>query len=88
VDEFIYQFQSFCQFATKAKPDEITQIQAHPQAWNVTAVLNFLHGVVSKSGIVKYLERDRLGQEQKYVVPGKCAAVFSRASAGPTSSHL
>jgi translation initiation factor 3 subunit L len=74
IDEFIYQFQSWCQFAPKAKPEELAQA---PQAWNVVSVLNFLQALITKSNILKFLERERLGQEQPYVF-------FSRTFASKT----
>jgi len=66
IDEFIYQFQSFCQYRAKlvkkgqsaapAVQDEIHQLKQTHQVWNVHSVLNVLHALVAKSNINKQLE--------------------------------
>ncbi|CAF0710291.1 unnamed protein product [Brachionus calyciflorus] len=66
IDEFIYQFQSFCQYrakqvkkGTNAPPNVVEEIQMLKQnidVWNVHSVLNVLHSLVSKSNINKQLE--------------------------------
>jgi len=66
IDEFIYQFQSFCQYRAKLVKkgqnapinivDEIQQLKANHDVWNVHSVLNVLHALVSKSNINKQLE--------------------------------
>lgn len=59
IDEFIYQFQSFCQFRSKLNSkhtNEIAQIQENPKVWNVHSVLNVLHSLVDKSNINCQLE--------------------------------
>lgn len=66
IDEFIYQFQSFCQYRAKlvkkgqnAPPniqEEIAQIKKSHDIWNVHSVLNVLHALVAKSNINKQLE--------------------------------
>jgi len=65
IDEFIYQFQSFCQFRSKLKGrpmEEITLLKNNPQVWNTTTVINYLQSFVSKSQIVQILEKDKQGQ--------------------------
>jgi len=52
IDEFIYQFQAFCQYQTKLKnkpPDELTVLKNNPQVWNVSTVIGYLQSLISKS---------------------------------------
>jgi len=66
IDEFIYQFQSFCQYRAKlvkkgqnAPPnvlEDIHMLKQNNDVWNVHSVLNVLHSLVSKSNINKQLE--------------------------------
>ncbi|KAL1212675.1 hypothetical protein V5N11_021234 [Cardamine amara subsp. amara] len=67
VDEFVYQFQSFCQFRAKLKnktEQELALLRQHDKAWNVYGVLNFLQALVEKSSIIQILEQDKQGLEQ------------------------
>ncbi|KAK9983885.1 hypothetical protein SO802_033410 [Lithocarpus litseifolius] len=67
VDEFVYQFQSFCQYRAKMKnktEQEIALLTQFDQAWNVYGVLNFLQALVEKSMIVQILEQEKEGLEQ------------------------
>ncbi|GAB2215772.1 hypothetical protein Droror1_Dr00020171 [Drosera rotundifolia] len=67
VDEFVYQFQSFCQFRAKLKgksEHEIALLREFDKAWNVYGVLNFLQALVDKSMIIEILEREKQGLEQ------------------------
>lgn len=67
VDEFVYQFQSFCQFRAKLKnktEQELALLRQHDKAWNVYGVLNFLQALVEKSSIIQILEQDKQGHEQ------------------------
>ncbi|CAD6233626.1 unnamed protein product [Miscanthus lutarioriparius] len=62
VDEFVYQFQSFCQYRAKLKTkteDELNQLKQFDKAWNVYGVLNYLQALVEKSMIAQILERRR-----------------------------
>lgn len=66
IDEFIYQFQSFCQYRAKLVKkgqnapsniiEEIHMLKQNHDVWNVHSVLNVLHALVSKSNINKQLE--------------------------------
>jgi len=59
IDEFIYQFQAFCQFRSRAKnktEEELQMLKDAPQAWNVNKVLYYLHALVDKSCIVAQLQ--------------------------------
>ncbi|KAJ6957337.1 uncharacterized protein [Populus alba] len=67
VDEFVYQFQSFCQYRAKMKnktEQEIALLRQFDQAWNVYGVLNFLQALGEKSMIIQILEREKEGLEQ------------------------
>lgn len=61
VDEFLYQFQSFCQYRGKVQsmsPEEIENLKKCDKVWNIVEVLNILQALVDKSGIVAELEGD------------------------------
>mmetsp|Transcript_32450 Transcript_32450/g.39280 ORF Transcript_32450/g.39280 Transcript_32450/m.39280 type:complete len:525 (-) Transcript_32450:495-2069(-) len=66
IDEFIYQFQSFCQYrgrlSTKTA-EEIELLKRCDQVWNVLGVLNYLQALIDKSGILDTLEKERTGEE-------------------------
>ncbi|KAL8171668.1 hypothetical protein V2J09_023472 [Rumex salicifolius] len=67
VDEFVYQFQSFCQYRAKMKTkteQDIALLRQYDQAWNVYGVLNFLQALVDKSMIIDILDREKQGLEQ------------------------
>ncbi|CAL0327293.1 unnamed protein product [Lupinus luteus] len=67
VDEFVYQFQSFCQYRAKMKnktEQEIDLLRQFDQAWSVYGVLNFLQALVEKSNIIQILENEKEGLEQ------------------------
>lgn len=58
IDEFIYQFETWCQYRAKlkSKPDEeIEYLREKLEIWNVTTVLSILHGVVHHSNIISWL---------------------------------
>lgn len=64
IDEFIYQFQSFCQFRAKNKiPSEAERLflENNPTYWNVHIVLNVLHSLIDKSNIVEQLRQINQG---------------------------
>ncbi|CAF0919870.1 unnamed protein product, partial [Didymodactylos carnosus] len=58
IEEFIYQFQSFCNFRTKLQKrtdDDVDQLKRNSKMWSIHAVLNVLHSLVDKSKIVEQL---------------------------------
>jgi translation initiation factor 3 subunit L len=64
IEEFIYQFQSFCNFRTKLAKrtdDDIEQLKRNIKIWNVHAVLNVMHSLVDKSRIVEQLDAIKKG---------------------------
>ncbi|KAK1284873.1 hypothetical protein QJS10_CPB20g00680 [Acorus calamus] len=67
VDEFVYQFQSHCQYRAKLKnksEEEMQLLRQYDQAWNVYGVLNYLQALMEKSQIIQILEREKEGLEQ------------------------
>jgi len=73
IDEFIYQFQSFCQHRCKLKNksrDDIQILKDNPDVWDVRIVLRYLQSFVDKSDIVA-----RLKQGNEYVGAGQ-AGIF------------
>lgn len=64
IEEFIYQFQSFCNFRTKLAKrteEDIEQLKRNIKIWNVHAVLNVMHSLVDKSRIVEQLDAIKKG---------------------------
>jgi len=58
IDEFIYQFQAFCQFRSRVKgktEDELNMLKEASQVWSVHKVLYYLHEFVKKSGVRQHL---------------------------------
>ncbi|ORX65386.1 hypothetical protein BCR32DRAFT_286527 [Anaeromyces robustus] len=58
IDEFIYQFQSFCQYRSKVKSKneiELKSLRERPDIWNVHNVLNVLYSLIQKSNINEQL---------------------------------
>jgi len=62
VDEFIYQFQSFCQYRSKLamkSPEEIAMLKGCDQIWGALGVMNYLQALIDKSGIEALLKAER-----------------------------
>ncbi len=58
IDEFIYQFETWCQYRAKLKsktPEEIAYLKENDFIWNVQTVLSVLHVLVRKSNIIPWL---------------------------------
>eukprot|EP00252_Welwitschia_mirabilis_P004000 TRINITY_DN1412_c0_g1_i1.p1 TRINITY_DN1412_c0_g1~~TRINITY_DN1412_c0_g1_i1.p1 ORF type:complete len:528 (+),score=66.80 TRINITY_DN1412_c0_g1_i1:200-1783(+) len=65
IDEFIYQFQSFCQYRAKLRnktEQELQILQECDEVWNIYSVLNFLQALVEKSAIIQILEEEKEGK--------------------------
>jgi len=63
-DEFVYQYQEFCQYRSKLSdraPDEIAKLKENPKVWNTVSVLKYLHRFIAKSDIANTLEREKNG---------------------------
>jgi translation initiation factor 3 subunit L len=61
IDEFIYQFQSFCQYRAKLyqrTPEEVEALKQCGNVWSPLAVLNYLQTFVDRSEIVADLHKD------------------------------
>ena len=66
IDEFIYQFQTFCQFRANLEDRtdaEIEMLKEKPAMWNVHSVLNILHSLIEKSQIQEQLIAMRNGTD-------------------------
>ncbi|KAI9007769.1 RNA polymerase I-associated factor PAF67-domain-containing protein [Hyaloraphidium curvatum] len=70
IDEFIYQFQAFCQYRSKVKAKndaELTLLKERPDVWNVHNVLNVLYSLVQKAKINEQLVIARTGGDMNEV---------------------
>ncbi|CAJ0629834.1 6026_t:CDS:10 [Entrophospora sp. SA101] len=58
IDEFIYQFQTFCNYRNRLKnktEEEIALLRDNVQAWSCYSVLNVLYSLITKSKITEQL---------------------------------
>lgn len=61
VDEFVYQFQSFCIYKTNPSKrstdeiDDLKELEESQNAWNIYPVLNILYSLLNKSQINEQL---------------------------------
>ncbi|KAF0497015.1 RNA polymerase I-associated factor PAF67-domain-containing protein [Gigaspora rosea] len=58
IDEFIYQFQSFCNYRNRLKnktEEEIVLLRDNIQVWSCYSVLNVLYSLITKSRITEQL---------------------------------
>ncbi|KAG9304643.1 hypothetical protein G9A89_020207 [Geosiphon pyriformis] len=58
IDEFIYQFQSFCNYRNRLKnksDEEISLLRENVQVWSCYSVLNVLYSLITKSKITEQL---------------------------------
>lgn len=58
IDEFIYQYQSFCVWRSKAKSktdEEIALLSEESQVWSSYSVLNVLYSLIQKSKIHEHI---------------------------------
>ncbi|CAG8437592.1 1718_t:CDS:10 [Acaulospora morrowiae] len=58
IDEFIYQFQSFCNYRNRLKnktDEEIALLRENLQVWSCYSVLNVLYSLITKSKITEQL---------------------------------
>lgn len=69
IDEFIYQFQSFCLWRQKnrSKEPEAEEDPALAQTWSTYSVLNVLYSFVQKSKINEYLDAVREGKSPEEI---------------------
>lgn len=67
IDEFVYQFQSFCQFKSsvnKRTKEEIEDLKhMGDQQWNLYPVLNILYSLVNQSQVDKQLKAANDGED-------------------------
>jgi translation initiation factor 3 subunit L len=67
IDEFIYQFQSFCQYRGKVSVKTKEELEALNRAvadgvWSAESVMNYLKQMVEKSEIIATLDKERRGE--------------------------
>ncbi|PVV02333.1 hypothetical protein BB560_003219 [Smittium megazygosporum] len=58
IDEFIYQYQTFCTFRSNVdnkSVEELEILKNNPNVWDTISVLNVLYSLISKSSISKQL---------------------------------
>lgn len=72
IDEFIYQFESFCRYrnrvARTAPNEEETQVlKENPQTWGCYSVLNVLYSLIQRSQINEQLAAQKRGEDQNTV---------------------
>lgn len=72
IDEFIYQFNVFCQhrhrMASKGENDEEIQLlRDNPQTWGCYSVLNVLYSLIQRSQMNEQLAAIKAGQDPKFV---------------------
>lgn len=80
IDEFIYQYQSYCQYRSKLikkTAEEIDVLRGNPKIWNVHSVLNVLHSLVDKSKINEQLVAYNNGESQEKIL--EIAGPFGRS---------
>ncbi|KAJ2412552.1 hypothetical protein GGI10_003614 [Coemansia sp. RSA 2530] len=66
VDEFIYQFQSFCTHRSrlnKRSEEEIALLKENSQVWSTYSVLNVLYSLIQKSNIGEQLRAQQQGAD-------------------------
>ena len=64
IDEFIYQFQAFCQYRARTKKSEEMQMLTDvPQVWSVHKVLYYLHALADKGCIMAQLQGNSVDSE-------------------------
>ncbi|THH16303.1 hypothetical protein EW146_g4306 [Bondarzewia mesenterica] len=67
VDEFIYQFQSFCVWRAKVKTktdEELLMLADGSQVWSAYSVLNVLYSLIQKSKINEYIVAQQRGKSE------------------------
>lgn len=68
IDEFIYQFNSFCSYRQKValkndNPDEIQLLRENPNTWGCYSVLNVLYSLIQRSQINEQLAAMKRGED-------------------------
>lgn len=70
IDEFIYQFNSFCGYRQKValkgdNPEEIQLLRENPNTWGCYSVLNVLYSLIQRSQISEQLLAIKRGEDPK-----------------------
>ena len=69
IDEFIYQFNSFCSYRQKValkaeNEEEIQLLRDNPNTWGCYSVLNVLYSLIQRSQISEQLAAMKRGEDQ------------------------
>ena len=70
IDEFIYQFQSFCVWRSKVKSksdEELMLLADAGQVWSSYSVLNVLYSLIQKSKINEHILALQAGKSQEQI---------------------
>mmetsp|Transcript_20006 Transcript_20006/g.29749 ORF Transcript_20006/g.29749 Transcript_20006/m.29749 type:complete len:561 (-) Transcript_20006:26-1708(-) len=70
IDEFVYQFQEFCEFRNRSKnltDDELALLKKDSQIWSVQKVFSYLYRLIQKSNIVQVLAAEKENQSSDAV---------------------
>jgi len=72
IDEFIYQFESFCRYRnrvsrTAPEEEEAQVLKDNPQTWGCYSVLNVLYSLIQRSQINEQLAAQKKGEDQNAV---------------------
>ncbi|OCH90225.1 eukaryotic translation initiation factor 3 subunit 6 [Obba rivulosa] len=70
IDEFIYQYQSFCVWRSKVKnktEDELVMLAEGSQVWSSYSVLNVLYSLIQKSRINDYIVATQQGKSPEEI---------------------
>lgn len=71
IDEFIYQFQSFCVWRSKVKSktdEELMLLADAGQVWSSYSVLNVLYSLIQKSKINEHILALQEGKSAEEIV--------------------
>jgi len=72
IDEFIYQFNSFCSYRQRValsnnNEEEIHLLRENPQVWGCYSVLNVLYSLIQRSQIGEQLQAMKIGEDSTKV---------------------
>ena len=79
IDEFIYQFQSFCVWRSKVKSkteEELSLLADANQVWSSYSVLNVLYSLIQKSKINEHLVALQEGKSAEEIAYVHCCQKF------------
>ncbi|CAK5262274.1 unnamed protein product [Mycena citricolor] len=86
IDEFIYQFQVFCSWRSRAKSkteDELAMLSEGGPVWSSYSVLNVLYSLIQKSKINDYINAFQAGKSSEEI-----AEIVGEYGVKPLYRHL